>query len=183
MSKAKKPTFRMANASTPIWAPTDGRSLAMFFPKLRGHRLQLHRLLHHGVVAVPLHEIGPSHERAVLTGSPVVVPQVEIDKIDGLRKRRPGEHAFLAQPIHQILGGVNPAIGGLYNLFGLAVDPVYHGRGMALRAHLLHLGLGSGIVWTLLANGVRQVVGQPLRWIVGDPQAVEAAHMTGGAGG
>ena len=71
----------------------------MFSPQLCGHRLQLDGFLHHGIVPVPLHEIGSAHERAMLAGSPVVVPQIEIHKIDGVGEWRPREHAILPQTI------------------------------------------------------------------------------------
>src|SRR5215469_3520826 len=54
---------------------------------------------------------------------------------------------------------------------------------MALRAHLFHLGLPDGIVRPLVADGVGQIKREPVGRIVGQANAIEAAHVTSGAGG
>jgi hypothetical protein len=43
-------------------------------------------VLEHGVVAVPLNEVGPAHERPVLGRAAVVVPEVEVEEIDRMLK-------------------------------------------------------------------------------------------------
>jgi len=68
---------------------------------------------------VPLHEVGSAHERAVFAGTSVVVPQIEIHKINLLRKRRAGKQAFFTQPIHNILRRSHTLICDLYGLFSL----------------------------------------------------------------
>ena len=68
----------------------------MLSPEFRRHRFQLDRFLQHRIVAVPLHEVGASHECAVFAGASVVVPEIEVDKVDGLGEGRAGEHPVLA---------------------------------------------------------------------------------------
>ena len=71
----------------------------------------------------------------------------------------------------------------LNDLFGLGVNAIDQGRRVALRAYLFHLGLGRGVVRALVADRIGQIVGQPLRRIVGDAHAIDAAHVTSRAGG
>src|SRR3954469_19771157 len=54
---------------------------AMGLPQFVGLGLQLDAVLEHRVVAVPLHEVGPTHERPVFGGAAVVVPQVEVQEV------------------------------------------------------------------------------------------------------
>ena len=43
------------------------------------------------VVPMPLHKIGAAHERAVLRCAAVVVPEIEVGEVDGVRKWRSGK--------------------------------------------------------------------------------------------
>src|SRR5579883_1457496 len=106
MSKVRKPMFTSANNSTHNWGSSHQRrsSATMLLPQLRSVRLQLHHFLQHGIVAMPLDEIGTAHKRAVLAGASVVMPQIEIGEVYGLRKRRPAQHAIFPKAIHQIFG-------------------------------------------------------------------------------
>jgi len=52
---------------------------------------------------MPLHEIGASHESAVFAGASVVVPEIEIDEVDGLGEWRPGERLIFT-------GGCRPVL-------------------------------------------------------------------------
>src|SRR3974390_1643592 len=98
MSKVRKPIFKIANTSIQSCGRDPQRSLAsaMLPPELGGHGLKLDRLLHHRIISVPLHKIGSAHERGMLAGAPVVVPEIEIHKADGLGEGRPGKEAVLA---------------------------------------------------------------------------------------
>src|SRR4051812_13177837 len=98
MSNVKKPTLRMTNASTQICGRAHQRSfsLTMLSPEFGSHGFKFNRLLQHGIVSVPLHEIGASHERAMFAGATVVVPQIEVHEIDGLGEGRTGQRSVLA---------------------------------------------------------------------------------------
>src|SRR5262249_11283058 len=71
--------------------------LAMIPPHLLCHGLDFRGVLEYRVVAVPLNVIGAPHEGAVFGRAPVVVPEVEVLKVDGLLKRWGGQYAFFAQ--------------------------------------------------------------------------------------
>src|SRR5256885_3395756 len=98
MSKVKKPTLRMTNASTQICGRAHQRSfsLTMLSPEFGSHGFKFDRLLQHGIVSVPLHEIGTSHERAMFAGAAIIVPQIEVDEVDGLGERRTCQRSVLA---------------------------------------------------------------------------------------
>src|SRR5271169_2269074 len=106
MSKVRNPTFTMTNASTRNQGCSHHELLfsAMASPKFVGHRLQLYLLFQHGIVSVPLHEVGAAHEGSVFGGAAIVVPQIEIQEVDRLREWRTVQQAFVTQAIDQILG-------------------------------------------------------------------------------
>ena len=52
------------------------------------------------VEAVPLHEVGPAHEGAVLGGPAEVVPEVEVDELDRLVERVGRQQLLLAERLH-----------------------------------------------------------------------------------
>src|ERR1035438_325175 len=118
MSKVRNPTFRITNASTHICGRIHQRSLAaaMVSPEFGGHGLKLNSLLHHWIVAVPLHKVGSSHECTVLARASVVMPEIEVDEIDTIGEWQPGQHSVLAQSVHDVLRGVNAIVGGLHHL-------------------------------------------------------------------
>src|SRR5215469_14850591 len=110
MSAASTSRFTVTNNSTQICGSCAQRRrgcmitprsrsidllVRMFFPQLVGLFPELDGLGEQLVVAVPLHEVGPAHERAVLAGAAVVVPQVEEGEVDGLREGRACERAVL----------------------------------------------------------------------------------------
>src|SRR5581483_274439 len=106
MSKVRNPTLRMTNISTQICGRAHQRSLslAMLSPERGGHGLKFDGLLQHGIVPVPLHEVGASHERSLFAGAPVVMPEIEVNEIDRLREGRTGKRPIFSQAVHQILG-------------------------------------------------------------------------------
>mgnify|MGYP006196914953 CR=1 FL=1 len=69
------------------------------------HRLQQREQL---VVPVPLHEVRPAHEGAVLGRAPVVVPVVEIQELDRLVERGRGQEPVRAQGVRQRGGPAQP---------------------------------------------------------------------------
>src|SRR2546423_13445498 len=79
------------------------RSASMLCTQFGGHALHLYHLRQHGIVAMPLNEVGTTHEGAVLRSASIVMPEIEAHEVDGVRKRWPGKRAFLAQPIHDRL--------------------------------------------------------------------------------
>jgi len=54
---------------------------------------------------------------------------------------------------------------------------------MALGANLFHAGLGAQVIGALGADGVGQVPAEAVGGVVGDLEAVDSAHVAGGAGG
>ena len=84
---------------------------------LVGHALDFGRMLEHWIVAVPLNEVGASHERPVLGCSAVIVPKVEVGEIDrfleGLSSnpslRKPSMIALVAATLAFVLATVASA--------------------------------------------------------------------------
>src|SRR4051794_157916 len=92
----------MTNSST-----SNCRSLRVFLTamaaaKLVGLCAKLDPLREHRIITVPLHEIGSAHESAVFRCSPVIVPEVEIDEVDGLREWRGVQHTLLPERRNEI---------------------------------------------------------------------------------
>src|SRR5437868_5910964 len=98
MSGASAARLTKANSSSSRRWSRYHLLLAMRPPQLVGHGLQFDGVLQDRVVAVPLHEVGPAHESAVLGRPAVVVPQVEVGEVDRLRERL-AEQVVLAQPV------------------------------------------------------------------------------------
>ena len=63
------------------------------------------------------------------------------------------------------------------------VNAVNKGLRVALRANLLHVDLGLQVIRTMSRNCVGKVPAQPVRWIVCNLKAVDAAHVARGASG
>src|SRR3954466_1651401 len=97
MSPTSPAKFATANSSTSNCRSRSACLTSMTPAQLVGLRAELHRSCQHRVVAVPLHEIGASHEGAVLRGAAVVVPQIEVDEIDRLRERRGVQQTVLLE--------------------------------------------------------------------------------------
>jgi hypothetical protein len=87
--------------------------MRMFSPQFVGIVLKFNGLREQLVIAVPLDKVGSAHEGAVLAGAAVVVPQIEVGKVDGMRERRPGERAVFVQAVHDVFGGENLGVGAL----------------------------------------------------------------------
>jgi hypothetical protein len=155
----------------------------MLPPEFGGHALQLDSLLEHGVVAVPLDEVGAAHEGAMLRGAAVVVPQIEVEEVDGIRERRAGERAIGAQRGDEILRVLHAGVGGGDDLLGLDVDAVDGGRGVTLLADLLHGGLRADVVGAFGGDGRREKPGEAVGRIVRDLEPIDAGHVAGGTGG
>ena len=56
----------------------------MLPPQFVGLVLQFDGFAEQLVVAVPLDKVGAAHEGAVLAGTAVVVPEIEVGEVDGL---------------------------------------------------------------------------------------------------
>src|SRR4051794_13948278 len=87
LRKARLTSTKASRITAGVNHPGRELLLAMGPPHFLGHRLDLDGVLQHGVVAVPLGEVLAAHERPVLGGPPVVVPQVEVIEVDGLLER------------------------------------------------------------------------------------------------
>ena len=132
---------------------------------------------------MPLHEIRAAHEGAVFAGASVIVPEIEVGEVDGMREGRSGQCAVLVQTIHDVFGCENLFVGASNDLFCLRIDAVNGGLSVALRADLLHVDLRLEIVGPMGADGVGKIPTEPVGRIVRDLESVDAAHMAGGAGG
>ncbi len=56
-------------------------------PQFPGFRANLDQVLQDRVIAMPLHEIRPAHERAMFGGPAIVMPEVEVFELDRLLVR------------------------------------------------------------------------------------------------
>jgi hypothetical protein len=56
----------------------------MLSPEFFCHGFEFDGLLQYRVIAMPLDEVGPAHKSTMFAGSPVVMPQIKIDKVDRL---------------------------------------------------------------------------------------------------
>src|SRR5579885_2694232 len=127
MSTLRKARFTSTKPSTHSRGSRNQLLLAMPPPQLGGLGLDLDGMLQHGVVAVPLHEVRSAHEGPMLGGAAVVVPQVEVGEVDGLRERLLAEQPLLAQAFEDVGGGLYLLVGGLDDLLGLVVDALHTG--------------------------------------------------------
>ena len=132
---------------------------------------------------MPLNEIRATHECAVFARPAVVVPQVEIDKVDRLGERGAGEDVFFAQSIHQVLGLSYLLIRRLHHFFRLVVHAFNQRCCMTLGTYLPHPGLCLGVVRAFLGDSICKVVRQPLGRVVRYSQSVDSAHVAGSASG
>src|SRR5215831_12593684 len=123
MSRLRKPRFTMTNASS----HTEGSRYHLFRPGMAppqflSLRLELNGVLEDRVIAVPLGEVLSAHEGPVLGGAPVIMPEIEVEKIDRVRERRPGDHLVGAQAVVSLLGRLHFCIGGRDRLLRFVVD-------------------------------------------------------------
>src|SRR3954452_7164542 len=98
MSSVRNARFTITNPSS----HSEGSRYHLFGfgmdpPQFLGLRLEFDGVLEHRVIAVPLGEILSAHEGPVLGGAPVIVPEIEVEKINGVRERRTGYHLVGAQ--------------------------------------------------------------------------------------
>src|SRR6187455_941260 len=59
--------------------------------------LQLNRMLENGIISMPLGEVLPPHEGSVLGGAAVVMPEIEIEKINRFLERLACQHAVFPE--------------------------------------------------------------------------------------
>src|ERR1700733_4089152 len=106
ISKVRKPKLSRTKTSRTVSGPNQSRlSLSGTAPpQIGGHGFKVDLLSQHGVVAVPLHEVSTSHERSMLRGAAVVMPEVEIYEINRLGEGRRLNQTIVPQAIHQCLG-------------------------------------------------------------------------------
>jgi|CZKL01.1.fsa_nt_gi hypothetical protein len=131
---------------------------------------------------MPLHKVGAAHEGTVLRCTAIVVPEVEVGEVDGVREWRSGEKPVLVKVVHDRFGGQDLRIGAFDDLLALVVNAVNKGLRVALRADLLHVDLGLQVIRTMSGNCIGKVPAEPVRWIVRNLEAVDAAHVTRCAG-
>src|SRR5438105_890162 len=98
MSKIRKARLTSTKASSHRrWSRSHLLLLGMGPPHLLGQGLNLDRMLEHRIGPVPLCEVLAAHERPVLRGPPVIVPQVEVHEVDGLLERLGRQDVVLTQ--------------------------------------------------------------------------------------
>src|SRR5215471_5608140 len=97
ISRLRKATFTRMNASSQTRGSRRQLFLSMGTPQFPSHGFELDRVLEDRVVAVPLHEIGTPHERAMLRRAPVVMPEVEVMEVDRVLEGLSDQRAFLAE--------------------------------------------------------------------------------------
>src|SRR3569833_3939751 len=73
---------RLRGSATMRCTPGSMLFFAMLSPQFVGLVLQFRVLQQQLVVTVPLHEVCPAHERAVLACTPVIVPQGVVGEVD-----------------------------------------------------------------------------------------------------
>ena len=129
-------------------------------------------MLEDGIVAVPLHVVGPAHERGVLGGASVVMPQVEIGELDFLAERIGGDEALGFQSIHDGLGGEDFFVGGVHHGGAFLEDAVHERRRVALQADVFHLGLRAFGIRPGRGDFGEQVVRQTVGGIMRDAATV-----------
>src|SRR5579872_7360050 len=126
-------------------------------PQLDCIVLQLDRLLQQSVVAVPLHKVGAAHEGTMLARAAIVVPEVEVREIDWIGERRSRNDSVLVKPVDNGFGLEHFRVRAGDNFFGLRIDPIDEGLGVALGTNLFHISLGTQVVRPFLADRVGQV--------------------------
>src|SRR6185369_10043927 len=121
MSKVRNPTFTSANNSTHICGSSHQRLAAVSMSAPQGRRigLQLHHLLQHRIVAVPLHEVSSAHESAMLAGASIVMPEIEVHEIDWLREGWSTHSAIFTEAGDQVLSVLDFCIRVRHHLFRL----------------------------------------------------------------
>ena len=145
--------------------------------------LQFDSLRQQLVIAMPLHKVGAAHERTVFRCAAIVVPEIEVGEVDGMRKWRSGERAVVVKAIDDRLGGKNLCVGTFDDLLAMVINAVNEDLSMALRANLLHVDLGLQVVRAMGGNCIGKVPAEPVRWIVRNLEAIDTAHVTRCAGG
>src|SRR6516162_7258079 len=144
MSRLRKPRFTMTKASSHrAGSRYHLFALGMVPPQFLGLRLEFNGVLEDRVVAVPLGEVLSAHERPVLGGAPIVMPEIEVDKIDRVRERRTGYHLLGAQALVNLLGRLDFFIGARDGLLGFVVDALDERSCMALQTGFFHVRLSQ----------------------------------------
>src|SRR5215475_12964842 len=104
MSSVRNVRFTITNSSS----HTAGSRYHLFGPgmgppQLLGLRLEFNGVVQNRVIAVPLGEVLSAHESPMFGGAPVIMPQIEVEKIDRVRERRTGNHLVGAQAFVNLL--------------------------------------------------------------------------------
>src|SRR5215468_8584508 len=122
---------------------------------------------------MPLDEIGAAHEGGMLSGAPVIVPQVEVLELNRQRIRRIGrDNPVCVKHRHNVLSGSHFFIGGGDNRSGFLKDALDSGRGVALLADVHHSGSGASSVLAWSRYFGEQIVGKAVRWVMCYPAAI-----------
>src|SRR5262249_61036921 len=111
----------------------------------------------------------------MLGGASVVVPEIKIDKINGIRKWGAADAAIGAQAVQQNLYRIDFVICSLHHLLRLRVHAIYDRSRVALIADLLHLRLRLRVVRTLRGDRISEEIGQTLGGIMRHAQSIDAA--------
>ena len=150
--------------------------------QFRRDLLDFGRLQQQLVVAVPLHEVGSSHERAVFRGASVVVPQIKIEKLYGFVERFGGQQPLVSERGHQRLDFDDFDVCIFDNPLRLSIEPLHLRLRVALQTGFFHGGLTLMVGRTFARDRREQPIGEAFRGVVRHVQAVQTAQVTGGAG-
>ena len=134
------------------------------------------------VVAVPLHEVRPAHERAVLGGAAVVVPEVEIGELDRLAERLRRRAVRRLERVHDGLGGVDLFVGRSTDGLAFLVNASTSGGVWHCRQMSFILACARSAFGRFCGDFGEQIIREPLGRVVRDAAAVESAHVAGRAG-
>src|SRR3954466_12824774 len=181
MSRARKLKLTTTNASS----HRRGSRYHLFGfgmgpPQLLGLCLEFNRVLEDRVVPVPLREVLPAHEGAVLGGAPVIVPEVEVEEIDRVGELGAADDLVGAKALVNLLGRLHLLVGAGDGLLRLVVDAFDDRTRVALYAGFFHARLSGGVAGTLRGDLGGEQIREPLARVVRYLLAVEPAHVTGG---
>src|SRR5262249_44833227 len=138
-------------SSNSRWSSSHLLRLAMSPPHLLGGRLDLDGVLQDRVAAMPLDEVCPAHERPMLGRAAVVVPQVEVGKVERCLERF-AQKPLLAQSLHDVLDFLDLLIGTRDDALGIGVHAVDEWLRVAIPADVLHGCLSTGVLRPLVGH-------------------------------
>ena len=158
------------------------RAMGMPLAQFGGGPLDFGQAGHDLIEAVPLHKIGPAHERSVLGRSSVVVPEIEVAILDRLVQGIGRKQAVTAQAVHDGRRFPNQAVDRVDHPGGFRIELIDRRLRVALQAHLLHVDFAHPPVGPPLGDRREEIVGEPLRGVVRHVHPLQPAHVAGGAG-